>query len=102
MGPIQFATDITSEIEAINPDNLFPAGTEEIYAVYPYSGMERGLDFTAVWYKNGVEFVRDEEEWEFGDEFRSYRFLKPDGEGLYKLELYVNDSVMATALFEIR
>ena len=102
MGPIEFATDITSEIEPINPDKLFPEGTEAIYAVYPYSGMEQGLDFTAVWYKNGVEFVRDQEEWAFGDEFRSYRFLKPDGEGIYKLELYVNDSVLATALFEIR
>lgn len=102
MGPIQFATDITPDIEPVNPDDVFPEDTEAIYAVYPYSGMKKGLDFTAVWYKNGVELVRDEEEWQFGDEFRSYRYLIPAGEGLYKLELYVNDSILATGLFEIR
>jgi len=102
MGPIEFATGITPEVEAVNPDDNFPDGSETIYAVYPFSGMEKGLDFTAVWYKDGAELVRDEGQWQYGDEARSYNFLVPRGAGLYKLELYVNDSVMATGLFEIR
>jgi hypothetical protein len=102
MGPIQFATDITDDIQAINPDTLFSRNTETIYAVYPYSGMEDGLDFTALWYRNGVELVREEREWDFGDKAYSYSFLMPPGVGLYKLELLVNDSVLATKLFEIR
>ena len=102
MGPIQFAADITADIEAINPVSVFPRDAEAVYAVYPFNGMEKGLDFTAVWYKNGVELVRDESEWQFGDEARSYSFMVPRGVGLYKLELYVNDSILATSLFEIR
>ncbi len=102
MGPIQFGTDITPEIEAVNPGTVFADGIEAVYAVYPFSGMERGLDFAVVWYQNGVELVRDEGAWQFGDKARSYSFIVPRGPGLYKLELYVNDSVLATGLFEIR
>ena len=102
MGPIQFAADITPSIEAINPGDLFPQGTEAVYAVYPYTGMIDGLDFTAVWYQNGAELWRDEQKWRWGNKAQFYSFLNPPGEGLYKLELYINDSVVATGLFEIR
>ncbi len=102
MGPIQFASDITPNIEAINPGDLFPQSTESVYAVYPYSGMVDGLDFAAVWYQNGVELWRDEQKWRWGDRAQFYSFLNPPGDGLYKLELYVNDSVVATGIFEIR
>ncbi|MBE7550918.1 MAG: hypothetical protein HS126_07555 [Anaerolineales bacterium] len=102
MGPIQFAADITPNIDAINPTDFFPQGTESVYAVYPYSGMVNGLNFAAVWYQNGVELWRDEQEWRWGSKAQFYSFLNPPGEGLYKLELYVNDSVVATGIFEIR
>jgi len=104
MGPIQFATQITSDTQAISPTDLFPKGVETIYAVFPFSGMQNGLKFKAIWYQNGVETWRDEKEWEWGGQSRSYTFLNPNSEedGLYKLELYVNDSVVATDLFEIR
>lgn len=102
MGPIQFAEGVTSDLEPVNPDDTFVDGIEAIYAVYPFSGMERGLDFAVVWYKDGAELGREEEEWRFGDRARSYNYLVPRGKGLYKLELYVNDSVMATGLFEVR
>lgn len=102
MGPIQFAAKITPNIEAINPTDRFPQGTESVYAVYSYSGMVNGLDFAAVWYQNGVELWRDEQKWRWGSKAQFYSFLNPPGEGLYKLELYVNDSVVATGIFEIR
>ncbi len=102
IGPIQFATKITSNIEAINPTDAFPQNTRSVYAVYPYSGMVDGLDFAAVWYQNGQELWRDEQVWRWGKTAQFYSFLNPPGEGLYKLDLYVNDTVVATGLFEIR
>jgi hypothetical protein len=102
MGPIQFATEITEEFEAVNPNDVFPNGSGTIYAVYPFSGMQKEVDFKSVWYRNGVELARDESKWQWGERARSYSFLVPRGTGLYKLELYVNDSVVASGLFEIR
>jgi hypothetical protein len=102
MGPIQFAEDVTEKLEAVNPGDLFPDGIAAVYAIYPFSGIPKGVDFKTVWYKNGVEVARDEEEWQYGERARSFSFLVPRGEGLYKLELYVNDTVMASDLFEVR
>lgn len=102
IGPIEFASGITRDVQAINPNRRFPASIHSIYAVYSYSGMENGLDFTAVWYRNGVEVSRGSEEWRWGVKASSYSYFNPPGEGLYKLELYINDSVLATGLFEIR
>ena len=102
MGPIQFAEAVTEELEAVNPNDIFPDGIGAVYAVFPFSGIPKGVDFKIVWYKNGVEVARQEEQWRYGETARSYSFLVPRGEGLYKLELYVNDTVMASDLFEVR
>jgi hypothetical protein len=102
MGPIKFGTDITDELQIVNSNTVFPAETEAIYASYPFSGMSKGLDFAAIWYHNGTELAREETEWQFGDRATSFSFIRPRGPGLYKLELYVNDTVVATKLFEIR
>ena len=102
MGPIEFAEDVTSDIQAINSSDIFPNGIDIVYAIYPFSGMQRGLDFTAIWYRNGVEVAREETEWPYGERATSYSFLVPRGEGLYKLELHVNDTIMASGLFEVR
>jgi hypothetical protein len=102
MGPIQFAADITPNIEAINPRDFFPQGTNAVYAVYPYSGMVDGVEFAAVWSQNGVELWRDQQKWRWGSKAQFYSYVNPPGDGLYKLELYVNDSVVATGIFEIR
>jgi hypothetical protein len=102
MGPIQFAEDITPDIEAINPGKTFSPNIETIYAIYPVSGMEKGLDFTTIWYRNGVELGREETQWEYGSNATSYSYIRLQGTGLYKIELYINDSVLATGLFEIR
>jgi len=102
VGPIQFATEITPDLEAVNPNDTFPNGVEIIYAVYPVRGMQKGLNFKVIWYQNGVEVAREDGQWQWPTETRSYTFIGPSGEGLYKLELYVNDSIVATNLFEVR
>lgn len=102
MGPIQFATGISAENEPVDPDDLFTEGVEKVYAVFPYEGMEDGLDFKVIWYQDGQELWRDEDKWQWGDEARFYSFIDDPNEGLYKLELLVNDSVLATGLFEVR
>lgn len=102
IGPIKFASDITSDLEPVNTGDLFSESVDVIYATFPFSGMRKGLDFTIIWYQNGEELAREEGEWEWGEQASSYTFLRARGEGLYKLELYVNDTVVASDLFEIR
>jgi hypothetical protein len=102
VGPIQFATQITEDLKAIDPRDSFPGDTKSIYAVYPVSGMKRDLPIKAVWFRNGVEIANEVGRWEWPADTRSFTFFTPKGEGLYKLELYANDTIVATKLFEIR
>lgn len=102
LGPIEFATEINSSpIAAVNPGDTF-ATNEKIYAVYPYRGMENGTNFTAVWYLNNSEIARDESRWEWGWQGNSYSFFLPTATGTYKLELYVNDTLLASGTFAVR
>lgn len=102
IGPIQFSTEIDDNLDPVDPGRLFAVNTTRVYASFPFRGMEDGLSMTVVWYKNGIEFSRDEMEWPYGAVGTSYRFITPEGEGLYRLDLLVNDSVVATKLFELR
>jgi len=102
LGPIEFATEISSSpIAATNPGNTFAANVK-IFAVYPYQGMENGTNLTSVWYLNNTEVARDESQWEWGWQGNSYNFFLPTAAGTYKLELYVNDTLLTSGSFTVR
>ncbi len=102
IGPIQFAEDITENVDPINPAKLFNNGIPAVYAIYSFNGIPQDVHARAVWYKNGTILEQDEGTWPWGEKGRGYRFLVPRGPGLYKLELYVNDTVLSSGLFEVR
>ena len=102
VGPIIFASKITNDLDAVDAGDQFPDGLEKIYAIFPFSGMSKGLDYAAIWYKNGAEVAREEGKWPWGNRAKSFTFIVPRGEGLYKLDLHINDTIVATKIFEIR
>ncbi|MEM7347746.1 MAG: hypothetical protein AAF485_26230, partial [Chloroflexota bacterium] len=102
VGPVQFSEEITDDLQAVNPTDFFLDGVPQINAVYPYRGMTGDLNVAAIWYQNGIELTRDEGPWPWGDRGRSFSFIVPRGVGLYKFEFKVNDSILATGLFEVR
>ncbi len=102
MGPIQFAEDVTENIQPVNPGDVFANGIPAVYAIFPFKGIPSGIPAKVVWYKNGTELEQEEAAWPWGEKGQGFMFILPRGPGLYKLELYVNDSVLATGLFEVR
>jgi hypothetical protein len=102
MGPIAFATQIGDRREPIDPTTVFSDTVNQVYASFPYSGMRNGITWTQIWYFNDVEFSRGEETWEWGSDDLSYVFTKPVGAGDYRLELYVNDDLVASGAFTVR
>lgn len=101
LGPIEFSTEVAKPIKAVNPGTVFPPNVK-IYAVYSYTGMQNGTTVAAIWSQNEIQLARDEWQWEWGAVGNSYSFFLPPGPGQYKLELYVNDSLLATGAFEVR
>lgn len=102
MGPIAFASQVTDRREPTNPTTIFSDTVSRVYATFPYNGMRNGLTWTQIWYFNGAEFSRSEDNWEWGSADRSYVFTKPVGAGDYRLELYVNDDLLASGEFTVR
>lgn len=99
LGPILFATQVTDRREAINPSSVFSETVSRVYAVFPYSGMRDGVKWAQVWYFNGIEFNRGEENWTWGSADRSYVFTRVVGAGNYRLELYVDGNLLASGNF---
>jgi len=100
IGPIAFATGITSRRQPITPTTVFTA-PEQIYAVFPYSGLKNGLPFSVVWYYQNREILRDESTWEWGTTDHSFVFIKPIGSGEYRLELAVGGIITSTGTFRV-
>jgi hypothetical protein len=102
IGPIDFAVQVTNRREAVSPTTVFSDTVSRVYAAFPYNGMRDGLTWTHVWYFNGVEFNRGEETWRWGSADRSYVFTRLVGAGNYRLELYVNDDLLASGNFTVQ
>jgi hypothetical protein len=102
MGPIIFSTRITDDRQPVSPTSDFSDSIDRVYATFPYSGMQNGLNWTQVWYYNGAEYSRGENRWDWGNADQSYIFTRLVGAGTYRLELYVNDDLLASAEFTVQ
>jgi hypothetical protein len=102
LGPIDFTLDITDDREPVTSTSVFSDTVARVYASFPYAGMTDGINWSHVWYFNGVEYNRGEEEWQWGNADRSYVFTRVVGAGEYRLELYVNDDLLASGEFLVQ
>ncbi len=64
--------------------------------------MRDGMNWSQVWYFNGIEFNRGEDTWRWGATDRSYVFTKVVGVGTYRLELYVNNNLLSSGEFAVQ
>jgi hypothetical protein len=102
IGPIAFSTQVTSRRQPINPTTVFSDTVSRVYAVFPYRGMRNGMTWSQVWYFNGVEFNRGQDTWNWGATDLSYVFTKVVGVGTYRLELYVNNTLLSSGEFAVQ
>jgi len=102
IGPIAFSTQVTGRRQAISPTTVFSDTASRIYAVFPYRGMHNGMTWSQVWYFNGVEFNRGQDTWDWGVTDLSYVFTKVVGVGTYRLELYVNNTLLSSGEFAVQ
>jgi len=77
---------------------VFPAGTQEIYAMWDYQNMENGQVIRRVWLRDGSVWIDREESWDiehYGSNGTVYDVSIYDKEngllpGKYTLQLYIN------------
>jgi type VI secretion system secreted protein VgrG len=85
--PITFSTSVNmNTFQAVDPKRLFEQPIEKVYATYSYNFMNNGVDWTALWYRNGELLSYETSPWEGGT----------GGSGIYTLTLPGNEWLEGT------
>ena len=88
----------TSDVSGNSYQNMFPARSRRVYAVWDYQNMRPGLMMRRDWYFNGVLWITREEEWDFS-KYGANGTIKDISvfdldvgleSGKYRLELYID------------
>jgi hypothetical protein len=87
----------------------FPVGTQEIYALWDYDGMQATDVMERLWFHNDAEYVTRREDWDFlkygfsGTVQDIFLFDRIDGidPGQWRVELYLNGEQQAVAEFTV-
>ena len=93
-----------------SPSDVFPAGTEIVYAVWDYSSLAPADRIRRIWLRNGLIWLAREEDWDWetygaSGTVRDLSIFDFEGSGLlsaeYTLQLYVNDILQQEGGFVI-
>ncbi|MDM8530764.1 hypothetical protein QUF63_06285 [Anaerolineales bacterium HSG25] len=100
LGPITFTSNTNTAVST-RSQSTFSDTVQRVYARFPFKGMQNGVTFTAVWYRDEQELWRDEHDWEWGEAADSYTFVNIRGLGTYRLDLYVDGSMLVSNSFQV-
>lgn len=90
----RFSVDVSTNIY----QDIFPARTRRVYAVWDYQNMREGLSIRRDWYYNNVLWISREEPWDFSkygangtiSDISVYDLDVGLESGEYRLELYID------------
>jgi hypothetical protein len=95
IGPIAFGSELDEQGAPVDEGTEFPTGTERLYGVFDYQGMQDGLTFNVTWMIDGEEASNQDFDWNLGEEGNAnlYIYGSPDPsplpDGTYELRLSV-------------
>jgi hypothetical protein len=86
------------EPEPLKSQRVYPSGIRQIFAIWDYANMGKGLLVRREWYKDGKLILAQEEPWDFSRygskgtiaDITIHDFEKGLETGLYSLRLYIN------------
>jgi S1-C subfamily serine protease len=93
-----FSGQVTRDGRPINPAALLPAGGNQLFATFEYSGMQNGMEWGLTWALNDKTIVSEQDRWSDGPQGRRTLVLTNQQalpEGRYHLILHVGTQIMA-------
>ena len=87
----------------------FPAGTEEIYAIWDYTGMTANDNMERIWYLNDQVYVQRDQVWPFETygftgtvrDIYLYDYIDGIDTGNWRVELWLNGELQASGSFTV-
>ena len=84
---------------------LLPSGIDAVYAYFDYDNMRDGMTWSRVWSYEGEQITQDSDTWEGGASGTSWVSISTTegalSPGSYRLELYVEQSLVAASDFTV-
>ncbi len=99
-----FSAGITADERPTDPATILPSGIDTVYAFFDFSGMSDGATWSRFWYYEGEEVASREATWDGGSDGATWLSLgsdEPLAPGAYRLELYVEDVLLAAGNFTV-
>jgi len=109
LSDLTVALGMADPSDPLLPAEVFDWNTKTVYAAFDYTGMFEGLEWSAVWTRNGQEVAREEQRWD-ADQYgergtRWVVYFNPEGTvlrgGDYTITLYIEEEQQAQASFRI-
>ncbi len=99
-----FSVGITGDEKPIVPATILPSDSTIVYAFFNFSGMSNGAKWARYWYHETEEVAWKEAVWKEGSEGATWLSLsseEPLAPGVYRLELYVENVLLAAGSFTV-
>ena len=92
-GVITLAQGVSEENLPLEPGDIFPEGTKQVYAFFSYTEMEMGTPWTQAWYRGEQKLWSQTKRWRLGREGNAWIYMEfieglPPGE--YEVRLYID------------
>jgi hypothetical protein len=87
----------------------FPSGTQEVYAIWDYTGMTANDKMERLWFHNNAEYVAREQQWAFEKygftgtvrDIYLYDYIDGIDDGQWRVELYLNGELQIIGNFTV-
>jgi hypothetical protein len=93
IGLLQFSTTVDKNGFCVNPSNLFRNPIPHIYACFSYDKMLIGVQWTALWYRNGEFIIHESYPWNLSTGGIAYSDLAQPSDGwqpgVYTVQIFV-------------
>jgi len=103
--PLRFAQGIDLAYNPISPNTEFTNPIKEMYAIFSYDQMADGVQWTALWYRDGELVYYETKPWEGGTGGFGFSDWSPEPEawlpGLYQVHIFVGLELKVSGQFEV-
>ena len=102
---LTFSQGLDAQFRPLNASDTFQNPLEQMYASFSYKGMQPGVQWTALWYRDGKLVYYETTPWEGGVKGIGYSNWAPDPAawlpGNYEVQLFVGTEYITSGRFTV-
>ena len=103
--PLTFSKKINKNYQAVNPNDVFAAPIDTLYATFSYDSMTRNSQWTALWFREGELICMESIPWNGASGGYGYTECKLNADrwqpGNYSVQIFVGETWKQTGTFRV-